>query len=108
MRLISLKKIEYDLNQSKTNFIKKSSSIRSSLHSDRSKAMEQSVQRLLLIDYVHIYFKQRFIDDEFRQLEWAYNLVASCRRFRSSSYIQQFWRILIGEVRVVVERFSRS
>ncbi|CAF0808218.1 unnamed protein product [Adineta ricciae] len=52
----------------------------------------------VLADFVHIYFKRRFPDDETLQLEWGYNLVASCRRFRSSPDIDLFWSVLTGKI----------
>ena len=58
--------------------------------------------KISLVDFVHVYFKRQFPDDENRQLEWGYNLVASCRRFRSSDDIKLFWSILSGEVRILL------
>ncbi len=55
-----------------------------------------------LVDFVHIYFKRRFPDDEILQLEWGYNLVAGCRRFKSSPGINLFWSILLGKVCIII------
>ncbi|CAF1531736.1 unnamed protein product [Adineta steineri] len=39
--------------------------------------------KISLVNFVHVYFKRRFPDDELLQLEWGYNLVAGCRRFKT-------------------------
>jgi hypothetical protein len=62
---------------------------------------EQNI-RISLVNFVQIYFKQRFPDNEPLQLEWGYNLVAGCRRFKSSPDIGLFWSVLLGEVRIIV------
>ncbi len=51
---------------------------------------------------MHIYFKRRFPNNEILQLEWGYNLVAGCRRFKSSPDIRVFWGVLLGEVCTVI------
>lgn len=43
---------------------------------------------------MNIYFKRRFPNNENLQLEWAYNLIASCRRFKSYTDINHFWNEL--------------
>ncbi|CAF5181396.1 unnamed protein product, partial [Rotaria magnacalcarata] len=53
--------------------------------------------KISLVDFVHIYFKRRFPDDELLQLEWGYNLVTGCRRFKTSSDIGIFWSVLLGQ-----------
>ncbi|UJR36757.1 hypothetical protein I4U23_029472 [Adineta vaga] len=58
----------------------------------------KSYVKISLVDFVHIYFKQRFPDDELLQLEWGYNLVASCRRFKSYADINLFWNVLLGKI----------
>ncbi|CAF3644864.1 unnamed protein product [Rotaria socialis] len=53
--------------------------------------------KISLADFVHIYFKRRFPDEELLQLEWGYNLVTGCRRFKTSSDIGIFWSVLLGQ-----------
>ncbi|CAF1039156.1 unnamed protein product [Rotaria sordida] len=72
------KKIEYDLEQESTTTSK------------------QNI-KISLVDFVHIYLKQRFPDDELLQLEWGYNLVVGCRRFKLSPDISNFWSVLLGQ-----------
>lgn len=64
--------------------------------------ISEEKNKISLVDFMNIYFKQRFPNDEILQLEWAYNLVASCRRFKSTSDINLFWGILSGEVCIVI------
>ncbi|CAF0922248.1 unnamed protein product [Adineta ricciae] len=64
---------------------------------DGQRATEEA-PKSVLADFVHIYFKRRFPDDETLQLEWGYNLVASCRRFKTSPDIDLFWSVLTGKI----------
>ncbi|CAF3211250.1 unnamed protein product [Rotaria sp. Silwood2] len=63
---------------------------------DSTTASKQNI-KISLVDFVHVYLKQRFPDDELLQLEWGYNLVAGCRRFKSSPDISDFWSVLLGQ-----------
>jgi hypothetical protein len=55
-----------------------------------------------LVDFVHIYFRRRFPGDETLQLEWRYNLAASCRRFKFVADISRFWNILSGDLVLLI------
>ena len=85
-----MQKHEHDHGRSETLLSKRRNSSRTSLRAEAKRSVA-------LIDYLHLYFKQRFPDDEFLQLEWGYNLVASCRRFSFNEEIRRFWKILSGE-----------
>ncbi|CAF0806592.1 unnamed protein product [Rotaria sp. Silwood1] len=80
-------KLEYDFEQKSTT------------------ASKQNI-KISLVDFVHIYFQRRFPDDELLQLEWGYNLVAGCRRFKSSSEISNFWSVLLGQVSILYHKYS--
>ncbi len=74
---------------------------------DSQKTSEQNI-RISLVDFVHIYFKRRFPDNEPLQLEWGYNLVAGCRRFKSSPDIGLFWSVLLDKVCIIVFMYAQN
>ncbi|CAF1417330.1 unnamed protein product [Didymodactylos carnosus] len=64
-------------------------------------------QKSKLVDFVNIYLKNRF-EDEQMQLEWGYNLADGCRRYKYYSNIGLFWAILTGDVDEGVYKYRKD